>query len=129
VNANAYARGMGDSGATLKALQQRGNDVAAQSFNGYIQNLQNISQQGTTAASSLAGVSTNYVGQVSSNNNNASDAAGNAQLTSGAAWTNALQNVANSAAYAYGSSYNPKPGYMAGGGTANYFQSNPFGGR
>jgi hypothetical protein len=108
VNSNAYARGMGDSGATLKALQQRGNDVAAQSFNSYLGNLQDISRQGTTAASSLAGVSTNYVGQVAANNNNAADAAGSAALSSGANWASALRNIGNSAAYAYGSSYGAK---------------------
>jgi hypothetical protein len=108
INSNAYARGMGDSGATLKALQQRGNDVAAQSFNSYIGNLQTISQQGTGAASALAGVSTNYVGQVSANNNNASDAKGAAALVSGNSWASALKDIGNYASYAYGSSYKPK---------------------
>jgi hypothetical protein len=114
VNSNAYARGLGDSGATLKALQQRGNDVASQSFNGYLGNLQDISRQGTTAASSLAGVSTNYVGQVAANNNYAADAAGNAALVSGTNWASALRNIGNSAAYAYGSSYG-QPQYPPSG--------------
>jgi hypothetical protein len=60
------------------------------------------------AASSLAGVSTNYVGQVSANNNNASDAKGAAALVSGNSWASALKDIGNYASYAYGSSYKPK---------------------
>ena len=110
VNSNAYARGMGDSGATLKALQTRGNDVANGSFNQYLANLQNISGQGTQAASSLAGVSTNYVNQVSGNNNNAADAIGNAALTNAANINGSINNLINAGAYAYGSSYEKKNG-------------------
>lgn len=110
VNSNAYARGMGDSGATLKALQQRGNDVASQSFNTYLSNLQNVSSQGTQAASSLAGVGTDYVRQVSSNNNNAADAVGNAALFKASNISGTVNNLINAGAYAYGSSYQKKGG-------------------
>lgn len=110
VNSNAYARGMGQSGATYKALQTRGNDIANTSVNTYLGNLQNVSQQGTSAASSLAGVSTNYVGQVSANNSSAADAVGNAALTNARNVNGSIQNLINAGAYAYGSSYGKKTG-------------------
>lgn len=108
VNSNAYARGMGDSGATLKALQTRGNNLADQSFQSYIGNLQNVSQQGTAAASSLAGVGTQYVAQTSANNNAAADATGNAALTNASNINGTINNLINAGAYAYGSSYGSK---------------------
>ena len=120
VNANAYAKGMGQSGATYKALQDRGNNVASQSFNGYLGNLQNISSQGTQAASSLAGVSTNYVGQTSANNNNAADAAGNAALVNGSNINGTINNLINAGAYAYGSSYGDKNKGGSGFSGINY---------
>ena len=105
VNANAYAKGMGQSGATYKALQDRGNNLANTSFNQYVGNLQNVSQQGTQAASSLAGVSANYTGQVAANNNNAADAAGNAALKNASNINGSIQNLINAGSYMYGSSY------------------------
>lgn len=105
VNSNAYARGMGQSGATYKALQTRGNNLADQSFNTYLGNLQNVSQQGTAAASSLAGVGTQYVGQVAANNNNQATTTGNAALTNASNNVGAIQNLINAGGYAYGSSY------------------------
>lgn len=113
VNSNAYARGMGDSGATMKALQNRGNALADQSFNSYIGNLQNISSQGTAAAGNLAGVSQNYVGQVSANNNGQATTVGNAALSNAANISGTVQNLINAGAYAYGSSYG------SGGAPAN----------
>ena len=108
INSNAYARGMGDSGATLKALQTRGNNIADQSFNTYLGNLQNVSQQGTAAASSLAGVGTQYVGQVSANNNNQATTVGNAALSNASNINGTISNLINAGAYAYGSSYGGK---------------------
>jgi hypothetical protein len=112
VNSNAYARGMGDSGATLKALQERGNNIAAQSAQSYIGNLQNISEQGTGAASALAGVGAQYVNQVSGNNQNLADAIGNGAMSRANSTNGAIQNLINAGAYAYGSSYAPKTPQM-----------------
>ena len=110
VNSNAYARGMGQSGATYKALQSRGNDIANNSFNTYLGSVQGVSQQGTSAAGALAGVSTNYVGQVAANNNSAADAIGNAALQNASNVNGSIQNLINAGAYAYGSSYGKKTG-------------------
>lgn len=108
VNSNAYARGMGQSGATMKALQDRGNALADSSLQGYLGNLQNVSNQGTQAASSLAGVSTNMVGQISNNNQNQATTVGNAALTNASNINGTINNLLNAGGYAYGSSYGNK---------------------
>jgi hypothetical protein len=105
VNSNAYAKGMGDSGATLKALQDRGNNIAAGSFNNYLGQLTNVQNTGMSAGSSLAGVGSNYVNQTSANNNNAAAAAGNAALSNASNINGSIQNLIGAGAYAYGSSY------------------------
>lgn len=95
VNANAYARGMGDSGATLKALQTRGMNLADQNVNQYLGNLNNLIQTGNSAIGNVAGVAT----QTTQANNGAiqagADAAGNASLIGANGWQNALKNLTN----------------------------------
>ena len=49
VNSNAYARGMGDSGATLKALQDRGTSIADSSANQWLGGLGNLMSAGGQA--------------------------------------------------------------------------------
>lgn len=105
VNSNAYARGMGDSGATLKALQTRGQGIADSSANNYIAQLTGLQNTGVGAASSLAGVGTNFVNQVTQNNQAQATASGNAALVNGQNLSGAVQNLLNAGAYAYGSSY------------------------
>lgn len=95
VNANAYARGMGDSGATLKALQRTGMSLADQNQQRYLGNLNTLIQTGNSAIGNVAGVST----QTTQANNAAlqtgADANSNAALASAAAWQNALKNLTN----------------------------------
>lgn len=95
VNANAYARGMGDSGATLKALQERGMGLANQTQQQYLGNLNTLIQTGNSAIGNIAGVST---ATTQSNNQalqNGADAASNASLIGANAWQNALGNLTN----------------------------------
>jgi len=105
VNSNAYARGMGNSGATLKALQDRGSSIADSSLNNYIGQLRGTEGTGLAAANGLAGVGTNLVNQVSSNNNSAATATGNAALYNASQQNSLIQNLLNAGASAYGSSY------------------------
>lgn len=95
VNANAYARGMGDSGATLKALQARGMNLADQNVNQYLGNLNTLIQTGNSAIGNVAGVAT----QTTQANNGAlqagADASGNAALIGANGWQNALKNLTN----------------------------------
>ncbi len=58
VNANAYARGMGDSGASMKALQDRGMNIANQNTQQYLSNLNGLIQSGNSAIGNVAGLST-----------------------------------------------------------------------
>lgn len=122
VNANAYARGMGSSGATLRALQAKGMALADQNQQTYLDNLNNLIQTGNSAIGNIAGVATN-----TTNANNAAlqagaDASGNASIISGNAWQSALRNLTNIGmdvvgGGGLGSSYRPNAyGVVSGGG-------------
>lgn len=103
VNANAYARGMGSSGATLRALQAKGMALADQNQQTYMSNLNNLIQTGNSAIGNLAGVATQTVGANNAAMQNGADAASNAALASGSAWQNALKNLTNIGMNAVGS--------------------------
>lgn len=88
------ARGVSNSGATLKALQDRGSEIGNNTILQQLAMLQNTSNQGAGAASSLAGASQNF-------GNSAADLAlqrGNAQaagfLGAGNTVNSALGNIA-----------------------------------
>lgn len=55
VNANAYARGLGNSGVTFKALQEHGRKVADQYYQQYLANVAAVAEQGRGAAGAVAG--------------------------------------------------------------------------
>lgn len=119
VNANAYARGAGDSGATLKALQDRGTSLADRSAQGWLGNLGTLMNLGGQARGLVAGVGTNSVNANNAASQGAADASSNAALINGQNWSSALQNIGNSAAYAYGSSYGSPQG-------GSFQQSTPY---
>lgn len=112
VNSNAYARGMGASGATMKALQAKGMALADQSAGQWLGGLDRLVGYGRQAVGNITGVTQN-TGQIINNaNQNAGDAQGNAALIGSSAWQNALQNLANIGGAAaggggFGSSYAP----------------------
>lgn len=126
VNSNAYARGMGDSGATLKALQQKGTAIADQSAQGWLDNLGTLMNLGGQARGLVANVGTNTVNATNAATQNGADAQSNAALVSGQNWSNVLQNIGNSAAYAYGSSYGGSAGGQ--GSTAQPYSLPPYAG-
>lgn len=95
VNSNAYARGMGASGATLKALQSRGMALADQSSGDWLGRLGGLASLGNNAIQSVSNSATNTTNAVNGFNGNAADATSNGALASGAGWSNALQNLAN----------------------------------
>jgi hypothetical protein len=116
VNANAYSRGLGDSGATLKALQAKGMSLADQNQQTYLGNLNNLIQTGNSAIGNVAGVSTATTNANNAALGNAADASSNASLASGAAWSNALKNLIN-----IGSSTASSFGGGAGAGQSGAF--------
>jgi len=109
VNANAYASGMGDSGATLKALQRKGMALADQNQQQYLGNLNTLIQTGNSAIGNVSGVATQTVQANNQANQTLADTRGNAALMNGAIWSNliksgdrALTNLASSYAGGFG---------------------------
>lgn len=111
VNASAYARGLGASGATLKALQAQGMAIADQSSGSWLNGLNILNQTGNQAIGNVAGVATQTTGAINGALQNSANANSQAQTTQGTLWTQALQNLGNVA----GSVISP------GGGTTSSF--------
>jgi hypothetical protein len=95
VNANAYAKGMGDSGATLKALQTRGMNIANQNQQTYLGNLGNLISSGDSAIGAVAGVSTETLRANNAALQGASDANQGALISGATAQQGALRNLTN----------------------------------
>lgn len=118
VNSNAYARGLGASGATLKALQAKGSAIADQSAQGYLSNLFQLNNMGNQGISTVAGNATASTNAINGYTGNAADARSNGALASGNAWGGAVQNLANiGGAFAGGglsSSYGQMPAASIG---------------
>lgn len=74
VNSNAYAGGYGNSGATMKALQDRGTQVGNQYFNDYLSQLGGVQAVGSGAKGALAGAGQNLVNSQAAASNKSSDA-------------------------------------------------------
>ena len=120
VNANAYASGMGDSGATLKALQTRGASIADRSQQQYLGNLNNLIQTGNSAIGTIAGVSTNTTQANNAALQNSADASSNASLIGSAAQQAALKNLTNigmNFASSYGNNSGAASPVTSGGGS------------
>lgn len=105
VNANAYAKGAGRSGATYKALQDRGTSIADRSAQGWMGNLGTLMNLGGQARGLVAGVGTNSVNATNAATQAGADASSNAALAQGQNWAQALQGIGLAASQAYGSSY------------------------
>lgn len=121
VNANAYASGMGDSGATLKALQDRGTNIANTSAQQWLGNLGNLMSAGGQARGLVAGIGTNTVNASNAATQNAANASSNATLASAGQTSQALQGLLNAGSFAYGSSYQqPQSAYGIAGSNGLY---------
>lgn len=110
VNAGAYARGMGDSGATLKALQERGMGLANQTQQQYLGNLNTLIQTGNSAIGNVAGVSTATTQSNNAALQNSADASSNAALIGGSSLQNAIKNLTDIGSN-LASSYGQPAGY------------------
>lgn len=78
VSAQRATAGALNSGSTLKALSNYGQNTALGYLNDYAGGLQDLEHTGAGAASALAGVGQNYASAVSTNNQNAATTAANA---------------------------------------------------
>jgi hypothetical protein len=110
VNANAYARGGGDSGAAYKALMTKGTAIADQSAGGYLGNLQNLAALGGQARGLVAGIGTGTVTANNAATQNGADATSNASLINSSNWSKILAQLGAQGAQAVsgtGSSFAP----------------------
>jgi hypothetical protein len=130
VQMSALPGGGFDSGATRKALQNYGQNTAANFYGGWMDRLAQQQQLGMGAASALAGVGQNFVSQVSANNNSAGSALANSALMQGNAQANMWGGIAGGigqAIGALGTSYGggvPTGGYNGGIGGGNWARGN-----
>lgn len=102
VNSNAYAKGMGDSGAALKALQAKGTAIADQSSSGYLGNLFNLANLGGQARSLVAGVGGSTVASNNASTQMGADAQSNSALFQGSNWAKILSQLGAVGANAVG---------------------------
>ena len=105
VNANAYASGQGNSGATLRALQKTSQGLADQMFNTHLAQVSSVADRGSQAKSALAGVSTQYGRDAAAVSQNAADSAANYQLFKAANFNNMLSGLLKAGGQVFGSSY------------------------
>ena len=114
VNSNAYARGLGNSGSALKALQAKGASIADSSMQGYIGNLTNLQTAGGGALNRVAGIGGNTTNLINNATQNGADAVSNGALATGNNLSSTLGNLANLGASAFGSSYAPQTAQSSG---------------
>ncbi len=96
LNQGYAARGMLQSGAALQGINDYGQNMAANELAVYQDRLANQQGVGMGAASALAGVGQNMVGQVTANNNDATSVAINAAAARGQANSNMWGGIAGS---------------------------------
>jgi hypothetical protein len=118
LNRNYAARGLLESGAAMKGINNYAQNFASNELGNYMALLSGQQNMGMAGASALAGVGQNMVNNVTANNNSGASAAANAALIGGQAngqmWggiAGALGNLAGT----FGSSYG---GGIGGGATA-----------
>lgn len=98
IRGNQASRRLLGSGSTLKRLQDYGLGLRDQYRTNYMNALGNQQALGLNAASSLAGVGSNYSGQLAANNNSRATNIGNAALAGAANNTNFLGAALGAAA-------------------------------
>jgi len=91
IESSAAARGGLFSGATMQALQQRGNDLANQEFNNYLSRLEGRVSSGQNAAAQTANVNTNNAQMQTQSLSNI----GNSKAAGAIAGGNALSGAIN----------------------------------
>lgn len=92
------ARRMLGSGSTLKSLERFRQGLKGQYFGNYLNSVGNQQALGLNAATSLAGVGSQYTGQVTQNNMQNAATIGNAALARSASNTNFLSGLIGAAA-------------------------------
>ncbi len=96
VMANNAARGTAQSGATLKALQDRGTQLNSQYLQTYLGNLGTVSNTGTAAKGAIAGQGINLTNNVTAANTSTGTAIGQKAVAQSNILNNLLKGVGNS---------------------------------
>ena len=117
---SASARGLLNSGAALKSLDQYGTGLAQQYGQTYADNLNTIANRGANSANALSSTGQAYANAVGSNNNNAAGASATAGNNTAAAINSAISGAYNAFAGNRGAS-------SFGGGVTGTSASNAFG--
>lgn len=138
INSNAYARGNGNSGDTLKRLNNYGSNYALNGFQNYLGDVGSVAGSGAAAAGALNGVSQNYANASNAITQNGANAISNNYMYGAQQTGNMVNGIVNgigtiAGSGIFGSSVNPAGGaspssVIIGGGTNNYFNSHPIGG-
>ena len=114
VNTNAYARGLGDSGATLRALQDRGTDLARRSFNDYFGMLGDQQNLGAGAKAQVTNAGNTFLNSMTNANNSQGTAAANSALMQGSNWANVAGQIGLLGANYFGGRQAPSMNQPAG---------------
>lgn len=96
VTANNAARGTFQSGATAKALQDRGTQLNNQYLQQFLGNLTSQSNTGTAAKGAIAGQGTSLTNTIIQGNNTSAEAIGQKAITQANVFNNMLKNIGNS---------------------------------
>jgi hypothetical protein len=107
-NAAVFAGGLGQSGAALKALQDRGTQIANGSSQQFFGNVSSLASRGDAARGLVAGIGQNSVSANNNTSQNSADNQGNLALAQAGNTNSLIQNLLNAGATAYGSSYKKK---------------------
>lgn len=114
VEASAAARGGLYSGATMQALQQRGDDLASQEWWNYTNALAGMASAGQNAAGMNANAAQNTANAVGNAYGNIGNAQAAGAIAQGNAWNNAINNGIS--LFGYQNALNQFGGGRSGGG-------------
>jgi hypothetical protein len=101
---SASARGLLNSGAALKALQDRGTGLAQQYGQAYVDNLNSVANRGTSAINALTGAGGLNAASQTANNTAAASARGSALVNAGNLYAGVINGLGASAGKVLGAS-------------------------
>jgi hypothetical protein len=126
-NANAYASGMGNSGAAIKSAQDRANGLAQQNYNTYVGQLGGVADRGVTAMGGLVSQGNTTTNAINQSTQAGADAASANAAYQGNNLANIIKGVANAGGQSFNSSYAPNtsPGAGMTGATPGIWAPQP----
>ena len=105
INRAAAARGLWNSGATIKSLDRFNQGEAAGAFDTYANRLASLAGVGQTATSAVAQAGQQYANGASTAYTNAGNARASGYQNSANSWQNAIQNVTDIGMYGFGGGF------------------------